>query len=134
MLDPSLARYPAYMLAGTINSVDARAGPNAQPHHLATTAPAGFPTTGSSASHASQSLLTLVHQVQLLIRLPDHDTDVVVRVAVPLKEFAQAGQALGSSDSGATEGMIAEELGRARDLLARVVGTLKVCDWGLLHG
>ncbi|KIW69661.1 hypothetical protein PV04_05525 [Phialophora macrospora] len=137
MLDPSLAPYPAYMLAGNINSVDPRVGPNTQPNrpqHPAATAPADFPTTGSSASHASHSLLTLVHQVQLLIRLPDHGTDVVVRVAVPLKEFAQAGQALGSSDSGATEGMIAEELGRARDLLARVVGTLKVCDWGLFDG
>ncbi|ETI29501.1 hypothetical protein G647_01954 [Cladophialophora carrionii CBS 160.54] len=149
MLDPSLARYPAYMLAGNINTVDdntrAAGASNAhaqQPNHAharahpgAATAPATFPTTGgSSASHAAQSLLGLVHQIQLLVRLPDHGTDIVVRVAVPLKEFARAGQALGSSDSGATEGMIAEELGRARDLLARVVGTLKVRDWGLLAG
>ncbi|EXJ59662.1 hypothetical protein A1O7_03808 [Cladophialophora yegresii CBS 114405] len=139
MLDPSLAGYAAYMLAGNINTVDdtaRNAGSHAWPTHPgAATAPADFPTTGgSSASHAAQSLLSLVHQIQLLIRLPDRGTDVLVRVAVPLKEFARAGQAMGSSDSGATEGMIAEEVGRARDLVARVVGTLKVRDWGLLDG
>ncbi|KAJ9604045.1 hypothetical protein H2200_011568 [Cladophialophora chaetospira] len=125
MADPSLSPFPAYMLAGNINTID--------PRHPG--GPAPQPITGSSATHASAPLASLVHQLQLLIRLQQYGTDLVVRVAIPLKEFAEAGRRLGSgsSDSGgsAADSMIAEEMGWARDLVARVVGTLGVRDWGL---
>ena len=131
MVDMSLAQYPAYMLAGNIDSVEVSRN-SSQPQNHPSTAPPGFPTTRSSHSPTrNQQLSSIIHQLQILIRLPSHGTDICVRINVPLKEFAEAGQRFGSSDSGAAEAMIAEELGRARDLMARVVGTLRVREWGL---
>jgi hypothetical protein len=91
----------------------------------------GFPTTGSSQSRSAQ-LSTITHQIQLLVRLPHKGTDIVVRVAVPLKEFAIAGERMGSPE--ATEGMVKEELDGMREVLARIVGTLRVREWGLFDG
>ncbi len=116
------------MLAGNINTIDSRDPQSGTAQ--ARTAPPSFPTTGSSASHANAPLSTLTHQLQLLIRLRNHGTDLIVRVAIPLKEFANAAQRLGGSE-GAAEEMISQELGWAREVVARVVGTLGVRDLGL---
>ncbi|KIW28571.1 uncharacterized protein PV07_08225 [Cladophialophora immunda] len=127
MVDPSLAGYPAYMLAGNINS-----------HEMAarrTTAPA---PSSQQQSQPRPDPTSLVHQLALLVRLPPYNADVCVRVNVPVKEFVEAGQRMGSASSAGggssgTEAMIAQEVGHARDILARIVGTLAVRDWSLFN-
>lgn len=93
----SLAGYPAYILTGNIRSYD---------------------TSRRAAANSSVSQ-SFVHQIQLLIRMEDHGTDLCVRINVPLKELA------GDSDATAAEAAF------ARELLASVVATLQVVDFGL---
>ncbi|EXJ85128.1 hypothetical protein A1O3_05803 [Capronia epimyces CBS 606.96] len=96
---PSLAAYPAYILAANIRSYDTA--------HRA-------PQTASSPN----PLQSLVHQIQLLVRIQDYATDLCVRINVPLKELADHSQA-------------AAEAAFARDVLARVVATLDVVEFDL---
>ncbi|KAL2393557.1 hypothetical protein ABEF93_003235 [Exophiala dermatitidis] len=110
---PSLASYPAYVLEGTIVSYDTRS-------------PGGIPPLTSS-QHQQQHQSSLVHQIQLLVRLQDHATDLCVRINVPLKEFANNN---GDGDVQAAE----TETAFARDLLEHVVVTLDVVDFSLFGG
>ncbi|KIY02568.1 uncharacterized protein Z520_01033 [Fonsecaea multimorphosa CBS 102226] len=145
MVDPSLAGYPAYMLAGNINSHEmaprssssSLAAPNASSSAATSSATLHHhPTSSSNSSSASRrsDLISLVHQLALLIRLQPYNADVCVRINVPVKEFVEAGQRVGSPDrGGATDAMIAEEVGKARDVFAHIVGTLAVRDWHLFN-
>ncbi|OAP58932.1 hypothetical protein AYL99_06229 [Fonsecaea erecta] len=134
MIDPSLASYPAYMLAGNIHSDEMapRRNPNSSQSQ---SQGAGARTTASSSSSPSPArLASLVHQLALLVRLQPCNADLCVRINVPVKEFVEAGQRAGATpDGGAIEAMIAQEVGHARDVLARVVGTLAVRDWHLFN-
>lgn len=114
MQHPSLAAFPACILSGNINSVETRR------HQQPSTLAIQQASTASSSSAAAGGLLeSIVHQIQLLIRLKEYDTDLCVRVNVPLKEIAR------------DDGQIAAEVAFARDVLARVVATLEVRDFGL---
>jgi hypothetical protein len=88
-----------------------------------------YSTAGSSQQHATRDLANLTHQLQLLIRLPTYDTDIVIRVSVPLKEFAEQGRQGGNSEE-----LVARELARIRDWIAHIVGTLKIVEFGLFGG
>ena len=111
------------MLAGNILTIDPPAQTSSR--H----------SSSSSTSTQSTQLESLTHQIQLLVRLPQKRTDLVVRVAVPLKEFARAGRNTGGpggqGKGSVTEEMIKEELDRAREVVARVVGSLGVREWGV---
>ncbi|KIW89006.1 uncharacterized protein Z519_10491 [Cladophialophora bantiana CBS 173.52] len=127
MVDASLASYPAYMLAGNINSFETSRTAQQSPNGGRQISPSAI------ASQQQPQLSSLVHQLALLIRLQPYSTDLCVRINVPVKEFIEAGQRTGSTDSGATEAMIAQEVGYARDILTRIVETLAVRDWRLFN-
>ncbi|EXJ85786.1 hypothetical protein A1O1_06154 [Capronia coronata CBS 617.96] len=110
---PSLAAYPAYIVTGNIRSHDQSR--RAEPPTAATATAA---TSASLSSSTANQLQSLVHQIQLLIRMEDYATDLCVRVNVPLKELVDNNE-------------VAAEAAFARDLIASVVATLDVVDFGL---
>lgn len=108
--NPSVAGFRASILSGNIISQDtSRRGQHALPP----------PQAPSSASSSRSSLQSLVHQIQLLARMEDYDTDMCVRINVPLKELAE------------DEREVVAEVAYARDVLARIVATLEIRDFGL---
>ncbi|KAL2421360.1 hypothetical protein ABEF95_005475 [Exophiala dermatitidis] len=110
----SLASYPAYVLEGAIVSYDTRS-------------PGGIPPLTQTASQQHQQhQSSLVHQIQLLVRLQDHATDLCVRINIPLKEFANS--------NGGGDVQAETETAFARDLLEHVVATLDVVDFSLFGG
>ncbi|KAI1612350.1 hypothetical protein EDD36DRAFT_235013 [Exophiala viscosa] len=115
MQHPSLVEFPASILSGNINSVDARR--DRQQQHQPSQSQVAVQQASPSSSRGL--LESIVHQMQLLVRLKDYDTDLCVRVNVPLKEIAR------------DDGQIAAEVAFARDVLARVVATLEIRDFGL---
>jgi hypothetical protein len=119
MVDPSLSDSSAWMVAGNITT---SRSPSSQTQNTSQ-------TSGSSQKHTTRDLANLTHQLQLLIRLPTHDTDIVIRASVPLKEFAEQGRRDGNS-----EALISGELARVREWVAHVVGTLKIVEFGLFGG
>lgn len=139
MTDASLSDAAAYMLAGNIQTVEPprRGGAAGGAGHTSPPNTSASSSDSLSSSTSRRNLEALVHQFQLLIRLPRVETDMCVRVNVPLKEFARAGQAVSPRGSGddnmspATQDMISQELGYAREILAHVVNTLAVREWGL---
>ncbi|OAL38788.1 hypothetical protein AYO20_01994 [Fonsecaea nubica] len=136
MADPSLAGHPAYMLAGNINSHEIARQPTTTTPSLPTagSTSSSSPSATSSSSSSAQHLTSLVHQFLLLIRLPSYSTDVCVRINVPVKEFVEAGQRLGSSsDSPATQAMILDEVTHARDVFAHIVRSLTIRDFSLFN-
>ncbi|KIV81971.1 hypothetical protein PV11_04117 [Exophiala sideris] len=112
MQHPSLASFPASILSGNINSVDTR-------RDLQQNQPSQSQLAVQQASSSRALLESIVHQIQLLVRLKDYDTDLCVRVNVPLKEIAR------------DDGQIATEVTLAKEVLARVVATLEIRDFGL---
>ncbi|KAK5267089.1 hypothetical protein LTR99_005951 [Exophiala xenobiotica] len=103
----SLSGFPTLVLAGTIHSVDKSR--SSRPS-----------ATASSSSSSLQQQQSIVHQLQLLIRMKNYATDLCVRVNVPMKELAQRGG-----------GEVAAEVAHAKELLDRVVASLDVRDFGL---
>lgn len=122
--NPSLAAYPAFVLSANIVSQEPprrRNQPQAISQQPSASSSSSSQASAASTSSSRSSLESLVHQIQLLIRLREYDTDICVRVNVPLKEFA-------GNDS-----QVAAEAAFARDMLSRVVSTLQVLDFGLLE-
>ncbi|KAK7885505.1 hypothetical protein LTR67_010298 [Exophiala xenobiotica] len=107
----SLSGFPTLVLAGNIHSVDKSR--SSRPSAAASSSS----TTISSSLQQQQSI---VHQLQLLIRMKNYATDLCVRVNVPMKELAQRGG-----------GEVAAEVAHAKELLDRVVASLDVRDFGL---
>jgi len=63
----------------------------------------------------------VVLQLQLLVRLERYETDLCVRVNVPMKEILE---------TESEEGVLREEA-FAKEILAKIAATLDVQDWGL---
>ncbi|KAK5240430.1 hypothetical protein LTR40_009314, partial [Exophiala xenobiotica] len=101
----SLSGFPTLVLAGNIHSVDKSRSSR--------------PSAAASSSSSLQQQ-SIVHQLQLLIRMKNYATDLCVRVNVPMKELAQRGG-----------GEVAAEVAHAKELLDRVVASLDVRDFGL---
>ena len=110
----SLTHYPAYVLPGTILSYEpVRRSGSQQQHQL---------TNGGASSSSSSTTVpptSLVHQLQLLVRLQSYETDLCVRINVPLKEI------------GGDEGHVKQEETFAAEMLQMIVGTLDIKDFGL---
>lgn len=114
---PSLAQAPAYALAGTITTYETRRLGN---HPSA--APSVQPTSSPSNS-------SLVHQLQLLIRLPRYSTDLCVRINVPTKLVTGPGN--GSDVSSANQLDVEREEAFAVQLLHKIISSLDVLQFGL---
>ncbi|KAK5258468.1 hypothetical protein LTR20_008893 [Exophiala xenobiotica] len=107
----SLSGFPTLVLAGTIHSVD---------KSRSSRPPAAASSSSTTISSSLQQQQSIVHQLQLLIRMKNYATDLCVRVNVPMKELAQRGG-----------GQVAAEVAHAKELLDRVVASLDVRDFGL---
>lgn len=125
MASPSLVQFPAYVLPGTIVSYEPvrRVVPGqSQQQQQPAAPPTQQPLTNSTASATSVTNLpasSLVHQQQLLVRLQPYETDLCVRINIPLKEIARH------------ENDVKHEERFAAEVLHRIIATLDIKDFGL---
>ncbi|RVX67101.1 hypothetical protein B0A52_08344 [Exophiala mesophila] len=116
MTRDSLNQFPAYVLAGTITTYETRRSGN----H------ASAPPTSQPTSSLPES--SLVHQLQLLVRLPQYATDLCVRINVPTKLVAGSGN---NDVSSADQLDVEREEAYAVQLLHKIINTMEVHDFGL---
>jgi len=117
MASASLEKFPAYVLPGTIVSHEPvrRPGPGQsqnQQLQIQQQQPPQPPTSPPAAS-------SLVHQQQLLIRLQPYETDLCIRINIPMKEIAN------------DENEVKHEERFASEILQNIVASLDVKDFGL---
>lgn len=120
MASPSLEKFPAYVLPGTIVSYEPvrRPGPGQGQQHQPA-AHSTDPTSSSTTTTNPPAASSLEHQQQLLVRLQPHETDLCVRINIPLKEIAN------------DENELKHEERFAGQILQNIVATLDVKDFGL---
>lgn len=104
----SLAKYPAYVTGGTILV-----------HEIDKKAKSVLPREWQSDPLKKVSE---TRTIQLLVRMADHETDLCVRVDVPLKEY--------KDDAGKAK----SENAAAEAIMEHVVASLDVKDFGLFGG
>jgi hypothetical protein len=129
MASPSLVQFPAYVLPGTIVSYEPvrrvvpgqgqqQQLPSPPPPPTTTQQPLTNPTaSATSAPHLPAS--SLEHQQQLLVRLQPYETDLCVRINIPLKEIA------------GDENEVRQEERFTAEVLQRIIATLDIKDFGL---
>ena len=107
MHSTSLSKFPAYSMSGVVVSKEK---PNAAQVRGSSVLPVEWEQT-------PQMLDVQTMMYQLVVRMKEVETDLCVRVNVPLKEF--------EGEAGASE------IGFAKECLERIVGSLSIEDFGL---
>jgi hypothetical protein len=110
MQSPSLSKFPAYSMSG-ISTETVKSKPN----------PSSLLPPEWENTPAPQTVDVQIVMYQLLVRMKSVETDLCVRINVPLREFE--GEAAGK-----------KEMGFAEECLRKMVESLEVRDFGLFEG
>ena len=109
MHSPSLSKFPAYSMSG-ISKETVKSKPN----------PSSLLPPEWEHTPTSQTVDVQIVMYQLLVRMKSVETDLCVRINVPLKEFeGEAGK---------------KEMGFGEECLRKMVQSLDVRDFGLFEG
>ncbi|KEF62280.1 uncharacterized protein A1O9_00252 [Exophiala aquamarina CBS 119918] len=119
MASPSLDKFPAYVLPGTIISYEPVRRPGPGQNQPPLPPPANPADSASPSTTNPPAASSLEHQQQLLIRLQPYETDLCVRINIPMKEIAN------------DENELKHEERFASEILEHIVATLDVKDFGL---